>query len=88
MTPGQWQFVCGLLQQAGIANSILWESKWFTYYGFMAEIEYFWTDLDAVQKVLIQFHQTARGAIAREVMCRRWSACLRRAWLAACTIPS
>ena len=84
MTPGQWQRVCGLLQRAGIANSILWESKWFTYHGFMAEIEYFWTDLDAVQKV----HQTGRGAIAREVMRRRWLVSLRRAWLAACTILS
>jgi hypothetical protein len=92
MMPGQWQRACGLLQQAGIPSNILWDPKWFIYYEPMAEIEYLWTDLERVERFLMEccdnkIYQFARIHILQELDRRRaWNAGLRRGWLAACTI--
>ena len=86
MTADQWHCVCGLLQRAGIASSILWDPIWFVYEGFMADIEYLWTDLKAVEKFLEC--RTRKPVWVVQELGRRqtWNAGLRRAWLAACTI--
>ena len=98
MTPDQWHRACGLLQRAGIGNLIFWGSKWFKYNAFMAGIEYLWTDLEAVEKFLMEWEkdvvwlvqEVKRLGLLRQELDRRrrfaWSAGLRRAWLVACTI--
>jgi hypothetical protein len=81
-TYARWQRVCGLLQRAGVANSILWDSKCLMNSQHWAGIEYLWTDLDAVHRVL------ERGKprwLVQELGRRQaWAAGLRRAWLSAC----
>ena len=84
MTPDQWNRACGLLQRAGIANCIFWGSKSFKYDAFMADIEYFWTDLEAVERFCEE--KMYRRLLVLELDRRRtWHAGLRRSWLAACT---
>ena len=97
MTPDQWNRACGLLQRAGIANCIFWGSKSFKYDAFMADIEYLWTDWEAVQKFLMVWAEKDIWLVQEQKRCHRllqeldrrrlaWGAGLRRAWLAACTI--
>ena len=91
MTADQWHRACRLLQRAGVASSILWQStSLFGYREFMAEIEYFWTDLEAVQGYYLMqtgCHFTCYRLLKHELHRRQaWDACLTRAWLAACTI--
>ena len=87
MTPHQWQRVCGLLQRAGIASSIFWQSEWFICQEFIKEIEYFWTDLDAVHRYLECRHWNPAWLLQELGWRQReWNKGLRRAWLAACTV--
>jgi hypothetical protein len=50
----QWLRVCKLLQQAGIENSILWDSvktlAMVTDFQYWIGIEYLWTDLEVVHR--------------------------------------
>ena len=89
MSYDRWQRVCGLLERARVASSILWESPLgFIYYEFMADIEYFWTDLEAVERFLMEgFCEKNIYRVLVQVVDRRrtWHAGLRRSWLAACT---
>jgi hypothetical protein len=91
MTSGRLQRTCGLLQQAGVESSILWKSS-FAYHEFRCDIEYLWTDLEAVDRYLMErfennvSYPVMRSRLVKELDRRRWHAGLRRAWLAACTI--
>jgi hypothetical protein len=84
MSSDRWQRTCGLLERAGVASSILWQStSHFGYHEFMAHIEYLWTDLKAVERYLME---RCENKIVKELDRRKaWDAGLRRAWLAACT---
>jgi len=86
MTSDRWQRACGLLERAGVASSILWQStSHFGYHEFMAHIEYLWTDLEAVERYILM--KRCENKIVKELDRRKaWDAGLRRAWLAACTI--
>ncbi len=92
MSSDRWQRTCGLLERAGVASSILWQStSHFGYHEFMAHIEYLWTDLKAVERYLMErcennTYPVMRFRLVKELDRRRWHAGLRRAWLAACTI--
>ncbi len=84
MTADQWH-------RAGVASSILWQStSRFIYREFMAEIEYFWTDLEAVQGYYLMqtdCYLTCHRLLKHELHRRQaWDACLTRVWSAACTI--
>ena len=85
-TYARWERVCGLLQQAGIANGILWDSTCcFMSSQHWAGIEYLWTDLDAVHRVLERVNLHPRWLVQELDRRQAWAAGLRRAWLAACT---
>ena len=87
MMANHWRRACGLLQRAGIPSSILWDEKRFTFCKFMAEIEYFWTDLDAAQRYL-ECRNWKPAWVLQELGWRlqEWRRGFRRAWLAACTV--
>jgi hypothetical protein len=90
MTGDQWHRACDLLERAGVASSIMWQSTSnFIYHEFMGDIEYLWTDLEVVERFLMEekMHPIRRIRLVQELDRRRtWDAGLRRAWLAACTI--
>jgi hypothetical protein len=92
MTADQWHRACGLLERAGVSNSILWQSTfYFRYCEFMAHIEYLWTDLQAVEWYLMErrfenkIHPIIRIRLVEELDRRKAWEGLRRAWLVACT---
>ncbi len=90
----QWLRVCKLLQQAGIENSILWDSvetlAMVTDFQYWIGIEYLWTDLEVVQRgfsKIIQYDDGDYSCIAEELGRRQaWAEGPRRAWLAACVL--
>ena len=93
MSCDQWQRACSLLQRAGVASSIFWEStrRPLFYHEFMADIDYLWTDLGAVERYLMEvygknMYKIIPSRLVKELDRRRWHAGLRRAWLAACTV--
>ena len=84
----RWQRMCGLLQRAGIASSIVWESKYVLHDEYWTAIEYLWTDLQAVQRYL-EHRDTKRWWLVQELGWRKaWAEGPRRAWLAACVHDS
>ena len=85
-TMERWHRMCGLLQRAGIASSIVWESKYVVLIReYWTAIEYLWTDLDAVHRVLERVNLHPRWLVQELDRRQAWAAGLRRAWLAACT---
>ena len=93
MTSDRWQRACSLLQRAGVASSIFWESTrpLLFYHEFMADIDYLWTDLQAVECYLMErrfenkIHPIIRIRLVEELDRRKAWEGLRRAWLVACT---
>ncbi len=83
----QWLRLCGLLQRERISNSIVWQALHFMMKSeceSWIEIEYLWTDLEAVQMYLVQFENRKFKTLVCELERRKaWAAGTRRAWLTA-----
>ena len=92
MLPRQWNSVCRLLEGAGVGCSVVWRENSLIYYTKTEtrDIEYLWTDLEAVQayvkfltKRFCQAWRAHQSWIAHELDRRvTWEMGLRRAWLA------
>jgi hypothetical protein len=86
-TMERWQRMCGLLQRAGIASSIVWESKYgVVIHEYWTAIEYLWTDLKAVHRFLGRVERYGKPTWLVQELERRqtWAVGPRRAWLVAC----